>query len=94
MKGSHKKTLTIQPFGVILESPFEVEPLLTCSKIKEVISKYDRVRFSKFGVSARVKSWQAAGIALRDPHRSAIVCWVVGALGNPQAHSWHVFVPR
>lgn len=86
--------LTVQPFGIVLQSSLKVKFLLTCPKVEEVIPEYDRVSLSELGVSPCVESRQAPGVPFCDPHRCAVVSRVVGTLGNPKTNSGHILMPR
>lgn len=81
--------LTVQPFGVIFESPLEGKLLTPRRQIVKVGPEYNCVGFREFGVSSRVESGQIPWITFFYPDCSGVVGWVVGTFGNTHTDSRH-----
>lgn len=89
-----KRILTVEPFGVVLECPFEAERFPPGSQIVEIRPEDYGIGFGKLGVRAGIKSWQVSGIALLDPDRRRIVRRVIRTLRDAHSHPWDKLVTR
>ena len=59
-----QRTLTVEPFGVILDGALERMHLITGGGVEEIGAKNDSVRLGEFGYRTTVQARQIARVAL------------------------------
>ena len=63
---THEK-LTVQPFGIVFQCPFECEFTTSRRVVVQIGAEDDGIRFGKFGVGAGIECGQIARVAALDP---------------------------